>query len=119
MISTDIVRLKRRKNQPEELGMAIKGSRGTSISFHEGNTPKICIVEAAGSNAADMSVDMIEVVNAQQGYCYSDIPPTVNVQVRPGRIYVIGEGGNAKTIVSAMVDAVLLQKKEAETELAV
>ncbi len=99
--------------------MAIRATRGTVVSFHEGNSPKTCIVEAAGTNAADMSVDMIEVVNSQEGYCYSDVPPTVNVQVRPGRIHVVGEGGNAKTVVSAMIDAVLLQTQEAQAALVV
>ena len=97
--------------------MANKGSRGTSVSFHDGNTVRTCIVEAAGASPADMAADMMEVVNTQSGYCYSDIPPTVTMQMRPGRIYVIGEGGNAKTVVSAMVDAVLLSAKEETTEL--
>jgi len=99
--------------------MAIRGSRGTSVSFHEGNSPKTCIVEAAGTSAADMAADMMEVANSQTGYCYSAVPPTVTIQMRPGRIYVVGEGGNAKVVISAMVDAVLLPEKKAETELMV
>ncbi|MSU74042.1 hypothetical protein EXS56_02800 [Candidatus Kaiserbacteria bacterium] len=88
--------------------MAIRGSRGTSVSFHEGNTAKTCIVTASGEDIAIMAEDMMEVANGQNGYCYSDATPRATVQRQSGRIYVTGEGGNAKAVISTMVDALFL-----------
>ncbi len=90
--------------------MAIRGCRGTSVSFHEGNTAKTCIVIASGENVTVMAEDLMEVANTQNGYCYSkNACATATVQSRSGRIYVTGEGGNAKAVISAMVDALFGQ----------
>ena len=99
--------------------MAIKGTYGTPVSFHEGNTGKTCIVMASGTNADHMVADLMKAGEQQQGYCYSDIPPTATVRRESGRIYVTGEGGNAKMVISAMADALSpLPEDTAQAQLA-
>jgi len=94
-----------------------KGSRGTPVSFHDGNTSKTCIVSTFGTDPKVMAQDMMEVAEAQQDYRYSTVPPRVSVDRQMGRIYVMGEGGNAKDVISAMVDAILPDREAASAAL--
>ena len=93
-----------------------KGSGGTAISFHDGNTSKTCIVTAMGEDPAVMAQDMMEVAK-QKAEHHSNIPPSVSVHRQPGRIYVTGEGGDTTVVISAMVDAILPQKEAASAAL--
>ncbi len=95
----------------------IKGSRGTLISFHEGNSSKTCFVTAMGRDPVAMAEDLMEAAQAQDGYQYSGVPPTAGVERQPGRIYVTGEGGNAKDVISRMIDVILPDKESASAAL--
>lgn len=94
--------------------MAYVGKYGTPVSFHQGNSAKMCIVVASGAEPDAIVRDLMEVADKQSGYRFSSIPAHVSIRRDGGRIYVTGEGGDVRVVISAMVDAVCLLQENGE-----
>lgn len=94
----------------------MKGSRGTPISFHEGDKGGKIVV-ASGQNRNDMAQDLIEVGSAYGQGPPSRIKPTATCTEENGRVVVSGQGGTYAEAISAMVDALFLPDPAAEQAL--
>lgn len=98
--------------------MAIKGNRGTSISFHEGDKAGKIVV-ASGTNRTDIAQDLMEIAHGDGHSRPSRMKSSATCTEERGRIVVSGHGGNRAEAISAIVDALFLSGDSAEAELAV
>lgn len=96
-----------------------KGSRGTKISFHDGNTARTGIIQAFGIDPVAMAEDMMEQAGKEPRFAKSNVFPSATVQKSKSGIIVTGEGGNSDAVISKMVDAVLPHKEPATAALTV
>lgn len=84
--------------------MAIKGSRGSHVSFHDGDKGSRIVV-ATGENPVDLATDLLEIGRDRAGGASKIIPKADISRGSDGRISAGGVGGNDKEVIGAMVDA--------------
>lgn len=85
----------------------MKGTKGSSVSFHEAGKPghRTWLVIASGTTTEGLAADIRECSAAMQDEKRSSAPPDVSVRAEGGLFHLTGEAGELWTLLPAITSA--------------
>lgn len=96
----------------------MKGTNGSSVSFHEGGKPghRTWLVIASGPSPESLAADIQECAAGRQDEKRSSTAPDITVRADGGLLHLTAEAGELKTLVPAIVSALAAVQLPATAE---